>query len=122
MSAKTPRYQLEFPTISDRVADAPAINQRAMTRVEDTLAALSDRLQTGSVALGNLNPGEATNTYTVVFPRPFKTQPKVFMQSENQRLNTAAWDISATGFKWMAFNNTSGTSAFASLMWLAVAI
>lgn len=122
MSAKTPRYQLEYPTISDRVADAPAINQRAMTRVEDALAALSDRLQTGSVALGNINAGEATNTYTVVFPRPFKTTPKVFIQSENQRLTTAAWDISATGFKWMAYNNTSGISAPASLMWLAVAI
>lgn len=122
MSAKTPRYQLEYLTISDRVADAPAINQRAMTRIEDILSALSDRIQTGSLALGNISPGETTNTYTLVFPRPFKTTPKVFIQSENQRLNTAAWDISATSFKWMAHNNTNATSAPASLMWLAVAI
>ena len=46
----------------------------------------------------------------------------VFMQSQNQRLNLAAWDITATGFTWMAHNNPSGTSAFAQLMWVAIAL
>lgn len=122
MSAKTPRYQLEYPTISDRVADAPAINQRSMTQVESVLSTLADRIQTGAVSLGNIIAGEATGTFGVTFERPFKTTPKVFLQSENQRLTTAAWDITPTGFKWMVYNNTSGTSAPASVMWLAIAI
>ena len=37
MSAKTPRYQIEYPTISDRVADAPAINQRQSQKIEELL-------------------------------------------------------------------------------------
>lgn len=84
--------------------------------------ALTNGLQTGQIAVGSLQPGEQTNFYTVSFPKRFAKAPMVFMQSQNQRLNVAAWDISPEGFTWMAHNNTSGASSSAQIMWLAVAL
>ena len=83
------------------------------------LKAATDKLtaafQVGQVAVNSLSPGEQTNAYKVPFP-------KRFSKPQNQRLNVAAWDITADGFTWMVHNNTSGASAFAQIMWLAVAI
>lgn len=78
--------------------------------------------QIGQIAVGSLQPGATTNSYTVKFPKRFSKPPMVFMQSQNQRLNLAAWDITADSFTWMAHNNTSGASAYAQLMWLAIAL
>nr|DAX42129.1 MAG TPA: H-type lectin domain [Caudoviricetes sp.] len=90
------------------------------------LKAVTDKLgaaiQIGKIPIGNLQPGEASNSYTVPFPKRFAKAPMVFMQSQNQRLNLAAWNITPEGFTWMAHNNTSGTSAPADLMWVAISL
>lgn len=83
---------------------------------------LNAAFQVGQVAVNGMGPGEQTNSYRVPFPKRFSKPPMVFMQSQNQRLNVAAWDITADGFTWMVHNNTSGASAFAQIMWLAIAI
>ena len=120
MSGKTARHKIEYPVPSDKVVDVAAINQRAATTIDTLLTALSDRIQTGTLALNPLQPGEETNTYRLDFSRPFTTRPVVVAQSENQRHNVAIWNVSATGFNWMVLNNTSGTSASASVMWVAI--
>lgn len=90
------------------------------------LKVATDRLaaafQVGQVAVNSLSPGEATNAYKVPFTKRFSKPPMVFMQSQDQHLNAAAWDITADGFTWMVHNNTSSASAFAQIMWLAIAL
>jgi hypothetical protein len=120
MSGKTARHKIEYPVPSDKVVDVAAINQRAANTIDTLLTAASDRIQTGSLALNQLYPGEQTNTYTVTFTKPFAAQPVVIAQSENQRHNVAIWNVSSTGFSWMVLNNTNGTSAAASVMWVAI--
>ena len=120
MSGKTARHKIEYPVPSDKVVDVAAINQRAATTIDNLLTALSERIQTGRLALNPLQPGEQTNTYQVVFDKPFSTVPAVVAQSENQRHNVAIWNVSATGFNWMVLNNTDGISASASVMWVAI--
>lgn len=120
MSGKTTRHKIEYPVPSDKVVDVAAIGQRAATTIDTLLTAASDRIQTGSVLLNQLQPGEQTNTYQVTFSKPYTTQPVVIAQSENQRHNVAIWNVTATGFSWMVLNNTSGTSASASVMWVAI--
>lgn len=120
MSGKTARHKIEYPVPSDKVVDVAAIGQRAATTIDTLLTAASDRIQTGRLALNQLSPGEQTNTYSVVFSKPFTTAPVVIAQSENQRHNVAIWNISSTGFNWLVLNNTGGTSAAASVMWVAI--
>ena len=120
MSAKTPKYQIEYALPSDKVADIAAISQRAATTIENLFAAQAARVQTGSLALNPLQPNEQTNTYSVTFAKPFTAPPVVFAQSGNQRHNVAIWNITATGFNWLVLNNTSGNAAAAEIMWLAV--
>lgn len=122
MSGKTARHKIEYPVPSDKVVDVAAIGQRAANTIDTLLTAASDRIQTGSVALNQLSPGEQTNTYTVTFTKPFTALPVVIAQSENQRHNVAIWNVSSTGFSWMVLNNTNGTSAAASVMWVAIGV
>jgi len=122
MSGKTARHKIEYPVPSDKVVDVAAIGQRAANTIDTLLTAASDRIQTGSVALNQLSPGEQTNTYTVTFAKPFTALPVVIAQSENQRHNVAIWNVSSTGFSWMVLNNTNGTSAAASVMWVAIGV
>ncbi|EJF51716.1 hypothetical protein HMPREF1317_1699 [Schaalia georgiae F0490] len=42
------------------------------------------------------------------------------MQADNQRLTIAVWNISRTGFKWMARNNSNGNSSSGAASWFAV--
>nr|DAV64751.1 MAG TPA: H-type lectin domain [Caudoviricetes sp.] len=90
------------------------------------LKAIADKLtaalQVGHVYVSHLQPGGATTYYKVEFPKRFDKAPLVFMQSQNQRLNTAAWDITPRGFTWMAHNNTSETSAETQIMWAAISL
>lgn len=120
MSGKTQRYQIEYPVASDKVVDVAAIGQRAANRIDTLFDAAHARIQTGTLALNSMNPGEQTNTYSVTFTRPFTTAPVVIAQSENQRHNVAIWNVTATGFNWLVLNNTSGVSAAASVMWAAI--
>lgn len=120
MSGKTQRYQIEYPVASDKVVDVAAIGQRAANRIDTLFDAVHARIQTGTLALNSMNPGEQTNTYSVTFNRPFTTAPVVIAQSENQRHNVAIWNVTATGFNWLVLNNTSGVSAAASVMWAAI--
>lgn len=120
MSGKTQRYQIEYPVASDKVVDVAAIGQRAANRIDTLFDAAHARIQTGTLALNSMNPGEQTNTYSVTFNRPFTTAPVVIAQSENQRHNVAIWNVTATGFNWLVLNNTGGTSAAASVMWVAI--
>ena len=122
MSGKTARHKIEYPVPSDKVVDVAAIGQRAANTIDTLLTAASDRIQTGSVAWNQLSPGEQTNTYTVTFTKPFTALPVVIAQSENQRHNVAIWNVSSTGFSWMVLNNTNGTSAAASVMWVAIGV
>lgn len=90
------------------------------------LKAATDKLttafQVGQVAVPSLQPGGQTHYYKVPFPRRFTKTPMVFMQSQNQRLNVAAWDITPEGFTWMVHNNTSGTSDPTQIMWVAISL
>lgn len=83
---------------------------------------LTAAFQIGQVAVNSIQPGDQTNSYKVTFPRRFAKAPMVFMQSQNQRLNVAAWDITPEGFTWMVHNNTSGASAYAQIMWVAISL
>lgn len=121
MSGKTARYKIEYPVPSDKVVDVAAINQRAATTIDTLFTAADDRIQTGTVDLGPVGYGEQTETFTVTFPKPFTSQPVVFMQSGNQRHNVAVWNVTATGFNWMVHNNTNAHAANTTLMWIAVA-
>lgn len=107
--------------VPGEIARAEDVNAN-FAELKDGIDRLLGGIQLGQVALGTLQPGEQTNAYTVPFSKPFKTPPRVFMQSQNQRLNVAAWDITASEFKWMAHNNTSGASAFTQIMWVAIAL
>ena len=107
--------------VPGEIARAEDVNAN-FAELRDSLDQLLGGIQIGEILINYLQPGEASNTYTVTFPKPFKKPPKVFMQSQNQRLNLAAWDITATSFKWMAHNNTGATSAPAGLMWVAIAL
>jgi hypothetical protein len=107
--------------VPGEIARAEDVNAN-FDELKQAIDALTNGLQTGQISVGSLQPGEQSNFYKVSFPKRFAKAPMVFMQSQNQRLNVAAWDITADGFTWMAHNNTSGASAFAQLMWLAVAI
>ena len=90
------------------------------------LKAIADKLtaalQVGQVYVHPIQPGNSTNYYKVEFPKRFDKAPMVFMQSQNQRLNTAAWDITPEGFTWMAHNSTSGLSAETQIMWVAISL
>lgn len=77
-------------------------------------------MQAGNVGYPGLGSQGQTGEYTVTFPRPFAVTPRVFMQADNQRLNFAVWDLSRTGFKWMARNNSNGNSAAGGASWFAV--
>ena len=105
--------------VPGEIARAEDVNSN-FAELKEGLDRLLTGIQVGKVAVGSLQPGEQTNSYTVTFPKPFKKAPTVLMQSQNQRLNLAAWDITTTGFTWMAHNNTSAASAYAELMWLAI--
>lgn len=83
---------------------------------------LATAFQVGQVAVTSLRPGEQTHYYKVPFPRRFTNTPTVLMQSQNQRLNVAAWDITPEGFTWMAHNNTSGASDPTQIMWAAISL
>lgn len=107
--------------VPGEIARAEDVNGN-FAELKDVLDRLLGGIQIGQVAVGSIQPGDQTNSYTVQFPKPFKKPPMVFMQSQNQRLNLAAWDITATSFTWMAHNNTSGTSAYSQLMWVAIAL
>lgn len=120
MSGKTQRYQIEYPVPSDKVVDVAAIGQRAANRIDTLFDAAHARIQTGTLALNSMQPGEQTNTYSVTFNRQFSTMLVVIAQSENQRHNVAIWNVTATGFNWLVLNNTGGVSAAASVMWVAI--
>ena len=77
-------------------------------------------MQAGNVGYPGLGSQGQTAEYTVTFPKPFPVTPRIFMQADNQRLTFAVWEISRTGFKWMARNNSNGNSAAGGASWFAV--
>lgn len=107
--------------VPGEIARAEDVNQN-FAELKAATDKLTAAFQLGQVALNSLQPGEQTGSYKVPFQRRFAKTPMVFMQSQNQRLNVAAWDITPEGFTWMAHNNTSGASAFSQIMWVAISI
>lgn len=107
--------------VPGEIARAEDVNAN-FAELKELVDRLAGAFQIGQIPINYLQPGEQSNTYTVPFPKAFKKPPMVFMQSQNQRLNLAAWDITASSFKWMAHNNTGATSAPANLMWVAIAL
>lgn len=107
--------------VPGEIARAEDVNAN-FAELQTGLDKLLGGIQLGQVAVNSMSPGEASNTYTVPFTKRFAKPPMVFMQSQNQRLNVAVWDITTDGFKWMVHNNTSGNSAFAHIMWVAIAL
>lgn len=107
--------------VPGEIARAEDVNQN-FAELKTATDKLTAAFQLGQVAINSLQPGEATNSYKIAFPKRFAKAPMVFMQSQNQRLNIAAWDITPEGFTWMAHNNTGGASAYAQIMWVAISL
>lgn len=107
--------------VPGEIARAEDVNQN-FAELKAATDKLTTTFQVGQVYVYPLQPGDQTAFYKVSFPKRFDKAPMVFMQSQNQRLNVAAWDITPEGFTWMAHNNTSGASAGTQVMWLAVSL
>lgn len=119
MSAKTPRYQLEYPTISDRVADAPAINQRQSQKLEELLTRIINSRYQGRVSLGQYQPNQSYSA-KINFARPFRKTPNIAISCSNQRLRLAIYDVSPSGFTYFCWNDTnSPNDASAYFDWIA---
>lgn len=110
MSAKTPRFQIEYAVPSDKVADVAAITQRAATRVEEILTRVIGSRQQGRVNLGAYQPGE-TYEASVNFPRAFKKPPNIAVSCSNQRIRLAIYEVTTTGFKYFGWNDTSDANS-----------
>ncbi len=68
-----------------------------------------------------MGPANKTNSYRVQFSAD--SQPHGIMQSQNQRLNVAAWDITKpTDSLDGAITTRPARQPFAQIMWLAIAI
>lgn len=106
--------------VPGEIARAEDVNGN-FDELKQAIDALTGALQTGAISLGNIGPGDNTDA-TIKFPKPFTLPPKVFLQTGNQRLILAAYDITPTSFHYWAYNNTSGISASTELMWLAVGL
>ncbi|WP_043534949.1 H-type lectin domain-containing protein [Actinomyces polynesiensis] len=103
----------------------PADNRGAYpTEVGKPLAEWIDAKtpQRGSVAGSSAMAADATNTFTVTFPRPFATPPTVIVGSDNSRVATEAKNITTTGFNLAARNVSAGpTSGPVTYAWIALA-
>ena len=67
--------------VPGEIARAEDVNSN-FAELKDGLDRLLGGIQIGQVAVGSIQPGDQTNSYTVQFPKPFKKPPMVFMQSE----------------------------------------
>jgi hypothetical protein len=102
-------------------ADSQAAFPDAVSRpLAEWISANMPVMQSGTAGYPGLGSQDQTVEYTVTFFRPFPVAPRVFMQADNQRVTLAVWDISRTGFKWMARNNSSGNSSAGSALWFAL--
>lgn len=106
--------------IPGQIASAADVNDN-FNEVSTRITDLANAIQTGTIGLGNIGPGDNTDA-AIAFPRAFTKKPIVLVQTGNQRLIIAAYDITPTGFHYWAYNNTSGISAPTELMWLAIAL
>lgn len=106
-----------IPGTIARAEDVNTNFEELQTLIND----LKNTLQTGTIGLGNIGPGDNVDE-PITFPRAFTKKPVVLVQTGNQRLIVAAYDITPAGFHYWAYNNTSGISAATELMWLAIAL
>ena len=106
-----------IPGTIARAEDVNTNFEELQTLIND----LKNSLQTGTAPIGNLSPGDSTDAVITV-PKPFSKPPLVFLQTGNQRIIAAAYDITPTGFHYWLYNNTTGASATTNLMWLAIAL
>ena len=110
MSAKTPKYQIEYALPSDKVADIAAISQRAATRVEDLLSRVIGSRQQGRVPMGQYPPAE-TYEKEITFPRAFSKVPNIAISCSNQRLRIAIYNVTTTGFTFYGWNDTAAPNS-----------
>lgn len=77
--------------------------------------------QAGTVAVPIVNVG-ATSTIAVVFPEAFPAAPAVWVTPGSTRLNTAAINVTATGFDAQFTNFTTANASATTGRWGAVEI
>lgn len=79
-------------------------------------------IQSGTLTTGSYAPGE-TYEGTVKFPRAFAAAPRVTMSVASQRLRVAVYSITATGFTYYIWNDTTGQSGGEnSAQWIATTL
>lgn len=106
-----------IPGTIARAEDVNTNFEELQTLIND----LRNTLQTGTVPIGNLSPGDSADA-VITFPKPFAKPPLVFLQTGNQRIIPASYDITTSNFHYWLYNNTNGASAATTLMWLAIAL
>lgn len=107
--------------VPGEIARAEDVNGN-FAELKNAVDKLTTAFQFGQVYVYPLTPGAQTSYYKVQFTKRFDKAPIVLMQSQNQRLNAAAWDITPEGFTWMVHNNTSGASDATQIMWAAISL
>ena len=81
---------------------------------------LANGIQTGRVGLGAYKPNE-TYSKNVTFPRPFSAPPFIAISCTSQRLRIAIYSVTATGFSFYGWNDTSAANGDdATFDWIAI--
>lgn len=81
---------------------------------------LANGIQTGRVGLGAYKPNE-TYSKSVTFPRPFAAPPFIAVSCTSQRLRIAIYSVTATGFSFYGWNDTSAANGDdATFDWIAI--
>ena len=115
MPARTPLAKIPYPPASDRIADSPTIAKE----LAEKIARLYASQQRGRVSLGQYQPNETYEAH-VTFPRAFRKLPNISVSCSNQRLRLAIYEVTATGFKYFGWNDTSAANnASAYFDWIA---
>lgn len=75
--------------------------------------------QEGRVTLGQYAPNQGYES-RVSFAKAFRKVPNVAISCANQRLRIAIYEVTTTGFKYYAWNDTNGANdAAAYFDWIA---
>lgn len=81
---------------------------------------LANGIQTGRVGLGAYKPNE-TYSKSVTFPRAFSAPPFIAISCTSQRLRIAIYSVTATGFSFYGWNDTSAANGDdATFDWIAI--